>query len=82
MTDPQYNTRDLVKWICLLALRTAAVEQRTWQDLLAYIRERGVLGIIWTHPDKPVFCGHDNNAASVLDVDRGLSISSFSKMQC
>lgn len=73
-----YNTRCVVRWICLLALRTGAVHERTWEQLEAKIHQRGHLGIVWKRPDKPLFSGHASNSG-YLSIDRGMHPGTYRK---
>jgi hypothetical protein len=53
--DAENNFIDITQLLAAYALRIGAVEEKTWEDLMAVVSQRPSKRFIWKNPDRPVF---------------------------
>ncbi|RYP41052.1 hypothetical protein DL768_010546 [Monosporascus sp. mg162] len=56
LRSPAHNPVDPVLLVLIWALRTGAVRESSWSQLLENMRKRRSKKVVWAHPERPLFC--------------------------
>ncbi|KAK9780266.1 putative C2H2-type domain-containing protein [Seiridium cardinale] len=70
LRDPALNPVDPVLLLMVLALRTGAVEETNWAQLLVNMRSRASKRIVWAYPHRPIFCARHTAGIGRFDLDK------------
>lgn len=77
LTDPINSSLCLIKWLLIWALRTGAVQAKSWDQLKQDIAALGK--VEWILPKYPVVCGSPRNMPNVLAYDTPASANVISQ---
>lgn len=79
LNTPEMNHDYIIRLLLVLALRMSAVTETSWESLRANIKAHPERRVVWTKPDRPVFCSLSQRAQFVLQPDEPAGKDAFGK---
>ena len=82
VNDSAHHIIDPIKWLIIMALRTSAVPQTSYDDLVKAAQDAPNKLLVWTHPARPVLCAYRDSQLFLDQTARTGHLLSTLRIAC